>query len=56
MIDDLKVFQKVVLHQSSHGHEEKETIGNNEIYTTLKLLEKLETEVNNKDNKDVYTM
>lgn len=56
VIDDLKVFQKVVLHQSSHGHEGKDTIGDNEIYTTLHLLEKLENAVLNQDNKDVYTM
>lgn len=56
VIDDLKVFQKVVLHQSSHGHEGKDTIGDNEIYTTLHLLEKLEKAVLDQDNKDVYTM
>lgn len=56
VIDDLKVFQKVVLHQSSHGHEGKDTVGDNEIYATLHLLEKLENAVLNQDNKDVYTM
>lgn len=56
VIDDLKVYQKVALHQASHGHEGKDTIGNKEVYTSLYLLQKLERVVNSEDNKDVYTM
>lgn len=56
IVDDLKLYQKLALHQASHGHTGKPTIGEKEIMASLDLLEKMEAAVKLGKNKDVYTV
>lgn len=56
IIDDVKLYQKVVLHQSSHGHVGTSTFSDKEITATIALLRQMETVVNENKNKDVYTI
>jgi len=56
IVDDLKLYQKLVLHQASHGHSGKSTISRKEIVASLDLLAKMEAAVTAGKNKDVYTV
>lgn len=56
IVDDLKLYQKLVLHQASHGHSGKSTISRKEIVASLDLLAKMEAAVNAGKNRDVYTV
>ena len=56
IVDDLKLYQKLALHQASHGHTGKPTISRKEIIASLDLLEKMEMAVKMGKDKDVYTV
>ena len=56
IVDDVKLYQKVVLHQSSHGHVGASTFSDKEITATIALLRQMETVVNENRDKDVYTI
>lgn len=56
IIDEVVMYQKVALHQSSHGHTGINTIGDKEIRAVIYLLEKMETAVKCNRDKNVYTV
>lgn len=56
IVDNVKLYQKVVLHQSSHGHMGSSTFSNKEITATIALLRQMEKVVNENKDKDVYTI
>ncbi|MBR5603057.1 MAG: AAA family ATPase [Bacteroidales bacterium] len=58
IIRDMRIYQKVILHQLSHGRDEIPTNSPKEIETTIELLSKMESVVNKKHgvNIDVYTV
>ena len=56
IVDDVKLYQKVVLHQSSHGHVGASTFSDKEVTATIALLRQMETVVNENKDKDVYTI
>lgn len=56
VIDDATLFQKVVLHQASHGHDGKNSYSDKEIRAIIALLKVLEKAVVSNRDKDVYTI
>lgn len=58
IIRDMRIYQKVILHQLSHGRDEPPTYSPKEIETTMELLSKMESVVKKKHNVnvDVYTV
>ena len=56
IVDNVKLYQKVVLHQSSHGHVGAPTFSDKEITATISLLRLMEKVVNENKDKDVYTI
>lgn len=56
IVDDVKLYQKVVLHQSSHGHVGAPTFSDKEIRASIALLRQMETVVNENKDKNVYTI
>ena len=56
IVDEVKLYQKVVLHQSSHGHVGASTFSDKEITATIALLRQMETVVYENKDKDVYTI
>lgn len=56
VIDDVVLYQKVALHQSSHGHAGINTISDKEIRSTIYLLEQMENAVRKNKDKNVYTI
>lgn len=56
IIDEVVMYQKVALHQSSHGHMGINTIGDKEIRATIYLLEKMESAINAHKDRNVYNI
>ena len=58
IIRDMRIYQKVVLHQLSHGRDEIPTNSPKEIECTMELLRKMEAVVNKRHGTDVnvYTV
>lgn len=56
IVDNVKLYQKVVLHQSSHGHVGATTFSDKEIKATIALLRQMETVIKENMDKDVYTI
>lgn len=56
VIDEVVMYQKVALHQSSHGHIGIDTIGDKEIRATIYLLEKMERAIDSHKDRNVYNI
>lgn len=56
VIDEVVMYQKVALHQSSHGHMGINTIGDKEIRATIFLLEKMENAIDAHKDRNVYNV
>ena len=58
IIRDMRIYQKVILHQMSHGRDELPTNSSKEIECTMDLLSKMESVINKKYGVgvNVYTI
>lgn len=56
IVDDMKLYQKIALHQTSHGHLGANTVYDKEIRATLDLLDKLEKAVDLNKARNVYSV
>lgn len=56
VIDNIKLYQKLSLHQASHGHEGLMFDSTKEKIAAIQLLEKLEQFVKENDGTNVYSM